>query len=262
MIKKFWIILKAQWQHSLMYPGMLAIWMVYLFFLPLTMLFVWKTIIQHTPSLQSKEETLTLYYILLPLISLLTSAWGGTFLAEKIRTGSLNMYLVKPTNPFIFDIANNLAEKAVKSIFLLPMIVFGGVIFSTNIKVTIPMLAFTIAALLLSAATNFLVETIVGLLGFWTEEVTSFVNLIDISKFTLGGRVIPLFLFPLGVRAVANILPFRYLAVFPLEIIAGAVNSQEMMTGFAIQFAWLAIFAISARFLWERGLTRYSAVGG
>lgn len=236
--------------------------MFQLFFLPLVMLFVWKTIIHQSPELQGKEETITLYYLLLPLISLFTSAWGGVFLAEKIRSGKLNMFLVKPITPFIFDFANNIAEKGVKIVFLIPMVIIGIMLFPANFSLPIPTFIIVLTALLMSSMANFLIETIIGLSGFWSEEVTSFDNFVDIAKFTLGGRVIPLFLFPAGIRVLANILPFRYLAVFPLEIMTGAVNNKEIVIGLTIQSLWLVVFIIFAKVLWKKGLRKYSATGG
>jgi ABC-type uncharacterized transport system permease subunit len=123
-------LLAAQWQNTLQYPGMLAIWMLETFFVPLVMLLVWLPILQNTP----QEESAKIYYVLLPLSTMITGAWHGSFFARKVRSGELNSYLVKPLGYVWYEITNNISEKIFKLCILLPAIILNARLFSVGLR--------------------------------------------------------------------------------------------------------------------------------
>ena len=58
-----------------------------------------------------------------------------------------------------------------------------------------------------------------------------------------------------------QVLPFRYMLSFPIEILMGRLSLGEIGRGLAIQMAWAGVFWLGYRLLWQRGLRRYGAVG-
>jgi ABC-2 type transport system permease protein len=60
---------------------------------------------------------------------------------------------------------------------------------------------------------------------------------------------------------VAHILPFRWTIGFPVEILLGRLTPAQVLTGFAIQAAWLLVGALLVKFAWRASVKRYSAVG-
>jgi ABC-2 type transport system permease protein len=63
-------------------------------------------------------------------------------------------------------------------------------------------------------------------------------------------------------RTVVNFLPFKYLAYFPAAIFLGKVEPSRLWFEIGIEVAWLVFFIALARFLYARGLKRYSGYGG
>lgn len=251
-------LLAAQWQNTLQYPGMLAIWMLDTFFVPLVLLMVWKPILSGTP----QESSATIYYTLLPLSTMMTAAWHGVFFAQKIRTGELNAYLLKPLHHIWYDITNNISEKAFKLIILLPAVVITMSFFNVHLPTNpAPWVIFG-CLLLLCATLNFIVELVIGFLAFWLEDISSLINFIDISVFTLGGRLIPVFLFPASIYSYAKFLPFRYLFAFPVEYISGQITYSELSQSLWIMLFWFGLFSAIAYVLWQKGVKNYSANGG
>jgi ABC-2 type transport system permease protein len=57
-------------------------------------------------------------------------------------------------------------------------------------------------------------------------------------------------------------LPFQYLAYFPAVVFLGKIQGQELVLGLLVQAAWAIGLIAMARFLYARGLRRYSAFGG
>ncbi len=80
--------------------------------------------------------------------------------------------------------------------------------------------------------------------------------------FLLAGQVAPVALLPGVLHTAAVVLPFRYMAGFPVEIVTGQIPLGELGMGFAIQASWLALAMALAAALWRWGVRRYAAVGG
>jgi ABC-2 type transport system permease protein len=77
----------------------------------------------------------------------------------------------------------------------------------------------------------------------------------------LSGQVAPIGLFPAPVQLAANVLPFRWMVAFPVELLLGRLSLRETAAGFAVLLAWLAVGFVGLRITWRLGLKQYSAVG-
>jgi len=84
----------------------------------------------------------------------------------------------------------------------------------------------------------------------------------DSLVFLLSGIVAPVALLPPLLQMTAKALPFRYMVGFPVEILTQSLPQSEILMGFGVQAAWLALAALLAALLWKTGLRRYSAIGG
>ncbi|GIV96368.1 MAG: hypothetical protein KatS3mg057_1025 [Herpetosiphonaceae bacterium] len=80
--------------------------------------------------------------------------------------------------------------------------------------------------------------------------------------FLFAGQVAPIALLPGALHTLAVVLPYRYALSFPVEVLVGNLSRGEVWTGLAIQLAWLAIIGVLYRFVWNKGLKHYVAVGG
>jgi ABC-2 type transport system permease protein len=56
--------------------------------------------------------------------------------------------------------------------------------------------------------------------------------------------------------------PFPYQLFFPVNICLGRVRGTELVDGLIIQACWVVGLYLLARFVWARGIRKYSAVGG
>jgi ABC-2 type transport system permease protein len=62
-------------------------------------------------------------------------------------------------------------------------------------------------------------------------------------------------------QAAAEILPFRWMIGFPVELILGRMTIGETCLGLLIQSAWIGLAFLLLRAVWRAGLRVYSAVG-
>jgi ABC-2 type transport system permease protein len=100
-----------------------------------------------------------------------------------------------------------------------------------------------------------------GLLAFWTDQAAALQGLIYTLNMIFGGGLVPLDLFPPALRQILLYTPFRSVIDFPASLLVGHPTPGQIVFGFAVQIAWVAIFVGLRRLLWQRGLERYSAVG-
>ena len=56
--------------------------------------------------------------------------------------------------------------------------------------------------------------------------------------------------------------PYPYLLYFPVEVSLGRLAGGDLGRGLAVQAGWVVLAFLLARFVWSRGLRRYTAVGG
>jgi len=122
-------------------------------------------------------------------------------------------------------------------------------------------LALFVPAIFGAWAIAFLIQYTTGLLGFWITQSLSLHDAWFAVFSLLSGYLIPLDLFPPRMRDVLFVTPFRYMLSFPVEIFTKQLNIGQIIQGLAVQWMWLVVFYALYRFVWARGLKRYSAVG-
>ncbi|QDP97702.1 hypothetical protein FOE78_18900 [Microlunatus elymi] len=238
--------------------------------IPITSLLVWQAVLASGAPLPVSGRYLTTYFVLVAVVEMLASTWTAFFLAESIRNGELNQWLVRPTSTLVNAIANNIGEKLVKIIFLVPFVAAAVLILQlTGIggglgypHQAVRWLAFAIAVVL-AAAIRFTLDVLIGSLAFWFEDVQGFLRVSAVIVPVLSGAVVPLALMPAGWQLITQLQPFRFMLSFPMEVLLSDQQwtSGAPRTGFALQLLWLLIFVGGAALLWRRGLRSYSAVG-
>jgi ABC-2 type transport system permease protein len=67
---------------------------------------------------------------------------------------------------------------------------------------------------------------------------------------------------PPVVSQVLACTPFPYQLFFPVSVYLGRVTGPELWQGLAIQACWVVAAYGLARWLWQRGIRHYGAVGG
>ena len=117
-------------------------------------------------------------------------------------------------------------------------------------------------SIVLTALLQFFISFTMALLAFWVLEVATFIFIAFAFEYIAGGHLFPLNILPPAIATVLNYTPFPYLLFFPVSIYLGQTSGPALWRGFAIQAFWLVAAYALARFVWSRGIRKYSAVGG
>jgi ABC-2 type transport system permease protein len=245
------------------YRGTWVIFMAGNISVPIISLLIWRTALANGAQLPIDERYLTTYFVLLSFVTMATSSWMTGFLSNDIRLGKLSSWMVRPASLLLGFVANNISEKIMKVVALVPMIGILWWIFrdSMNIPAGTGRWVLFAVSLVLGAVLVFTIDILIGSLTFWMDDVLAIARARMIVANILSGSIVPLALMPDWSRAFVDNQPFRYTVSFPVEIVAGDLSGADLLAGLGIQFAYVLAFGVVARVVWSNGIRAYSAVG-
>jgi ABC-2 type transport system permease protein len=233
-----------------------------------TVVFFWEAVMAGAPADAFEgydRRSIVGYFVLVFLARAFSSMPGlARETAKDIREGGLNRYLVRPIDYGVYQL---LLRASHKTVYLATLAVPFGV-FVWLMSAYFPdapgpeRIAAGLAALLLAFVIGFHFHLLMGLLGFWFLEVTTFLFVVDLIEYLLSGQMIPLDLLPEWARTVSYWLPFQYTAFVPAAILIGRIPAGEVGVRLLIGVGWAVVFAAATRLVFARGVRRYAAYGG
>jgi ABC-2 type transport system permease protein len=119
-----------------------------------------------------------------------------------------------------------------------------------------------VPAVALAAALGFLAGWVLAMAAFWTTRIAAINEVYFVAMLFSSGEIAPLALMPPVAQTLASLLPFRWAAAFPVELLLGRLTPEAALDGFAAQVMWLAILLALLKLVWRAAARRYSAVGG
>ena len=81
-------------------------------------------------------------------------------------------------------------------------------------------------------------------------------------EYIAGGHLFPLDILPPLVSKILFLTPFPYQLFFPVSLYMGKTQGLAAVEGLVVQAAWVVASYFLARWVWSRGIKKYSAVGG
>ncbi len=239
--------------------------------IPLTAtLFLWRTIYAGKSGGEAEVSGYTLgqmisYYLIVTIVDALTAVTEDDWqIAADIKDGNISQFLVKPIDYLGYRFCLFFSGRVIyTTVAIVPIVLF---IFLQRAYFVLPKDWLTLGVFLLSVAMTgllqFLISYTMALLAFWVLEVATFIFIAFAFEYIAGGHLFPLNILPPAIATVLNYTPFPYLLFFPVSIYLGQTTGPALWRGFAIQAFWLVAAYALARFVWSRGIRKYSAVGG
>jgi ABC-2 type transport system permease protein len=262
-----WLILRTAIEERLTYRADFAFSTLVRFLPIVTQIFLWGAIFQNAAgrSIQGYNFSEMVSYFLLVMLTRAFSSMPGlsTGIASSIADGSVRKYLIQPVDMLDHLFWHRIAHKLVY--YAVATGPFALVFWLC--REHLPswpgwpvMLAFA-ASLLMAFAIGFLIESLIGLIAFWFLEVSSLIFIYMMLSYFLSGHMIPLELLSKWIPFV-DYLPFRYLAYTPTAILIGKIPREHLPIELLIQAGWIAGLFTLNRYVFHRGVLRYSAFGG
>ncbi|MEM8862288.1 MAG: ABC-2 family transporter protein, partial [Chloroflexota bacterium] len=187
--------------------------------------------------------------------------WIVWDLDEDIRMGMLSAKLLRPIDPAHNYFAMSLTDKPVEMVFIFPPILLAMWWFGAEYSLSPVNFLLVFIGIFGAICIEFFVSMTIGALGFWITQMLSIIQVWFYLRAFFSGWLIPLSLFPESLQGFLLFAPFRYTLSFPVEILMGQINTNEILLGFTVQWMWVLLFFTSYRILWNKGISQFSAVG-
>jgi len=261
VLKAYPVLLRAYWQQALEYRVQALMWALAGSY-PLVMMAVWLNLAQgHTIGGYGPSQFIG-YYLAVVWIRRITHVAIINDIEERVRTGALSPYLLRPLDIGHMILTNVLAVRFLNA--LLVGVIVGSVLLLVPgqqwVLTPARILAFCLIVPI-GLLFEFFLQYLVGTFAFWTTQVYRIFDVFFFVKSLLGGFVVPLTLLPPAVQTIAKWLPFQASIALPAEILIGKATPERVVTGALVSLAWLAALGATTRWFWRRGLRSYGAVG-
>jgi ABC-2 type transport system permease protein len=238
-------------------------------FIPLfAMLSLWRTIYEHNSATGSNGYTqaqMIFYYMLVAVVDVFTAVNEDDWqIAADIREGNISQFLLKPVDYLWYRMCLFFSGRiAFISMAAIPLGIF---IFCFRGYWVAPAsgLALTVfpLSLVLTALLQFFISYAMAMLAFWLLEISTFIFILFAFEYLASGHLFPLDVLPPLLNHILFFTPFPYQMYFPISIYMGKVTGMDLWRGLMIQLLWVLLAYAFARFMWRRGVKKYSAFGG
>jgi ABC-2 type transport system permease protein len=248
---------------NLQYRMAMIIWLIGMIVEPLMYLVVWRTVAIYNGGNVSGYSAgdFSAYFIATMLVNHVTFSWIMWEYDYRIRMGEFSTTLLKPIHPIHKDIAENLGYKLLTLLIILPTAALLAWLFRPTFSFTAGGMMAFVPGVTLAFFMRFLLEWTLAMAAFWTTRISAINQAYFVLLLFFSGRLAPLDLFPGFVQTIADLLPFRWMISFPVQLVLGQLSVEETIVGFIAQLIWLVIGYGLIRVVYRAGIKRYAAFG-
>ena len=261
-VRAYPTLLRVGLAEAVAYRAEMLVWMLTTM-MPLVSLALWSAVAETAPVGRFTQQGFASYFLATLLVRQLTGSWLVWELNQEIRSGTLSRRLLRPIHPLVGYSAENLAAVPLRAALTLPAAIVWLWVLEPGAFPGSPGLLVAAALAVLGAwLINFFIMALIGSIAFYLESSTAIFELWMVAFMLLSGYLIPLELFPAGLRGVAHALPFRYTIALPVEILTGLLRGDAILRELAIQWAYVVGCSAAAILAFRAGVRRFSAFGG
>lgn len=267
VLHKYIIALELGFQNAMQYRTNFLLSIVSMIF-PITIqYFLWTCVFQSSSSETvygyTYNQMLT-YVVLAGLVTKMVSTGFEWEVADDVKNGGLNKYIVKPVGYYQYRISCFLGAKIANLgiIGMLTAIFLGFISSLLGLNVELARVLLFILAGILAIIMNYALVFCISTTSFWLNEVWGVFIAVNLSVNMLSGGLFPLEVFGETLQKVFNLLPFKYIISFPINIINGKLDLSMVWNGLILQLIWIFILTLVSAQLWKMGTRKYIAIGG
>ncbi|MSU27629.1 MAG: hypothetical protein CK546_04380 [Pedosphaera sp.] len=267
-MEKYWHVLNIGLQNTMVYRLNFLFRATFGLIPLIAIISVWRAIYEGKAGGQVASYGLSQmisYYLVITIVDALTAVTEDDWqIAADIKDGNISQFLLKPMDYLTYRLCLFGAGRIVYAVFaVVPTCAFIWLLRDNFIlppdAATACWFAVSVA---LTALLQFLFSFTLALLAFWVLEVATFIFIAFAFEYLAGGHLFPLDLLPPAVAGALDYTPFPYMLFFPVSIWLGRVTGDALWLGLLVQLLWVVAAYALARGVWNRGIKKYSAVGG
>jgi ABC-2 type transport system permease protein len=231
--------------------------------MPLIMIALFTSIAHEEPIGRYGEPQIVAYFLSTFIVRTVTSAWMAWQINAEVRDGTLSVRLLRPVHPLLAYTAEGLGAMPMRAAFAVPVAVVMLFAVGVNEIAHDPLIWIAwIVSMIGAWAISMCVSLVIGSLSFFMESSVKVMDAWLAALFVFSGFLIPLDLFPDGLRRVLDWLPFRYQIALPVELMLGLHGREDALRLLFQQCLFVVLGLVVLRTTWRRGVARFAAFGG
>lgn len=224
---------------------------------------IWISVNVSEQSNMTQSDIITYYCISLITTNLVT-CFIQNEISQDICNGDICKYMIKPINYIFYQFFKDLAHRL---IFIILGIIPVSIIFLLfhryiNLVVNFTDISLFILSIIVGYLINYLFCFIISELSFYFTNVTALFSSFDVLKNIVSGAIFPLNLLSASITGFLLYLPFSYITFLPTIILQKKYSISFIFEKMTIGLLWIVILFLIARFIWKKGIERYTTFGG
>ncbi|MDH6121544.1 ABC-2 type transport system permease protein [Kitasatospora sp. GAS204A] len=213
-----------------------------------TFLALWRA----RPGLGGYDTTQAVTYIWVSQALLVAvAAWGGGFqddLQARLRTGDIAVDLYRPVDFLGWWLAADLGRAAFQLLTrgAVPLVA-GVLLFHARLPHSVLTWTLFLCSVLLAITVSFGLRFLVSVTGFWLDDSEGLRSLMLVVSMFLSGMLLPLGLFPDGLRQAAQALPWASLVQVPCDLFLEHRTGRAAVAALGFQLVWAVLLFAAGR---------------
>lgn len=254
----FWIYL----QEGLAYRASGIVWILTDLTTAVTMPLVWVNASKGKPIAGYNGADFVLYYLCYLLVQSFVTSHIMWELSAEIKEGKFSIALLRPMNYLTFTFCRSFAWRAFRTALFFP--VFLGLLYLYRGQLEhahVHLGPVFFLSVILGHLVSFCFVTAMAMLALFVSEAQAIFGLYYIPMLFLSGSLFPIAMLPDWVRGIAYLFPFYFTAGLPTDILVGRVPESQALPLILGQAFWVVGALAVGRYLFNKGVRSYSAVG-
>jgi ABC-2 type transport system permease protein len=224
---------------------------------------VWTAAYRDRPTVAGFTLEATVVYLTLAnLQAIVLNSPLSYLMASRVRTGEVLFDVSRPLGYPGQMLALQAGQSVVQIGVMVVVLPLAGLLGGLSAPAGVAAGLLYPVALLLGLVLNALLTLLVGLSAFWTVDNQGLATLFRFVAAFLAGAAVPLTFFPGPLRALAEALPFRFIAYEPAAIYVGQVHGRAALGGILLALLWLVLLAALTAVIWRRAFRKIVVHGG
>ena len=187
-------------------------------------------------------------------------------LLSMIKNGNLAYELVRPQNFYLKFYIKMLSERITATLLrCMPIIIIGSLLpypYKLCLPPTLGNFLMFLGALIVACLLVTALSLIVHIITMFTIDSRGITSAYSMIAEVFMGIVIPIPFFPLWMKKVSDILPFRFIGDFPYRAYSGNISILEGKTLIIGSLIWMIISIICGYLLSKYALKKAIILGG
>jgi ABC-2 type transport system permease protein len=202
-----------------------------------------------------------IYYFIIRVVSGIVNSKMAFRVNEMILSGKVSNMILRPVSMRYWLFTREFSRLVVDVVIKMMFYVIAFMLVFNDLSFTIANLVYFVISLCFSLIISFNLSLLIGMSAFRMDNASALIYGFRRGIFFLAGGIVPLSFFPKAFQNMLNLLPFKYIIDFSINVLTGGLAAGEIFIGLAVQFFWGFVLWFLVGILLKRSLKFNESVG-